>query len=165
MKNGMRRLPPSSGPTNTCSNFPRLTRWRRSFRRQGSALFHQNPRASRRRPVLEIDVVPALQLQHRTRVVRARNLQSDLFQDPPNLAHLFGARFRELTFANPKAVLEANADIASHQCGLRGNVHLVPTCSEHRPVVLITKEPIGGTLHVQDILWMRADSTADSEHR
>ena len=43
--------------------------------------------------------------------------------------------------------------------------HLVAPRAEHRPVVGVAEQAIGGALHVHHVLGMRADAAADAEHR
>ena len=48
---------------------------------------------------------------------------------------------------------------------MRGDEHLVAAGAEHRPVVRVAEQAVGGALHVQHVLGMRADAAADAEHR
>jgi hypothetical protein len=60
---------------------------------------------------------------------------------------------------------QADAHIAAHGTGLRGEWHLVAARAQHRPFVLRAEEPVGGALHMLHVFGMRADAAENAEHR
>src|SRR5438094_6251361 len=114
---------------------------------------------------LEIDIAAAFQLQHLARVVRRSDGEAELLENPPRLRDLGSIRFGELPAAEPQAVLEADAHVAAHHRRHRGDEHLVAAGAPDRPVVSVAEQAVGGALHVQHVLGMRADAAADAEHR
>ena len=54
--------------------------------------------------------------------------------------------------------LQPDAHIAAHRGGLRGDRQLIAPGPEHRPFVVLAKQPVGGPPHVQHVLRMRADT-------
>ena len=48
---------------------------------------------------------------------------------------------------------------------MRRDAHLVGARAEHRPVIIVAEQPVGGALHLHDVLGMRADAAEDAEHR
>ncbi len=37
--------------------------------------------------------------------------------------------------------------------------------AQHRPVIIVAEQPVGGALHMHDVFGMRADAAQDAEHR
>src|SRR5205085_2404600 len=114
---------------------------------------------------LKSDIPSSLQLQHVARLVRRGDGEAELFQDAPRLRHLLGIGSRELAAAEPQAVFQPDAHVAAHDGAHRSDEHLVASSAEHRPVIRVAEKAIGGALHVEHILGMRADAAADAEYR
>src|SRR5216110_2518466 len=114
---------------------------------------------------LKSDIPPPFEFEHVARIAGRRDGESQFLQDAPRLRHLLGVGFRELAAAEPQAVLQPDAHVAAHHRAHRGDEHLVAPGAEHRPQVGIAEQSIGGALHVQHVLRMRADAAADAEHR
>src|SRR5439155_24648015 len=120
---------------------------------------------SRRKTNLKSDIPAAFELQHLARVVRRSNGEAELLENPPRLRDLGSIRFGELPASEPQAVLAADAHVAAHHRRHRGDEHLVAAGAQDRPVVRVAEQAVGGALHVQHVLGMRADAAADAEHR
>src|SRR2546421_8498626 len=119
----------------------------------------------RPRFVLERHIASPLELQHLARIGRRRDGEAKLFEDAARLRDLLGVGFGELAAPEPQAVFQPDAHVAAHHRAHRGDEHLVAPGAEHRPVIRVAEEAIGGALHVQHILRMRPDAAADAEHR
>src|ERR1700682_4223989 len=114
---------------------------------------------------LEAHISSSFQLQHLARLVGRRDGKTELFYEAARLRHLLRVGFRQLAAAHPQAVLQPHAHVAAHHRAHRGDEHLVAPCAEHRPVVRVAEQAIGGALHVHHVFGMRADAAADAEHR
>jgi len=86
-------------------------------------------------------------------------------QHLPDTAHLRGIGLRQPAGPVPEGILQPDADIAAHCSRHGGDRQLVAACPEHRPDVAVAEQPVGGTLHVRDIVRMRADAAQDAEDR
>src|SRR5688500_13665958 len=115
--------------------------------------------------ILETDIPASFELQHLPRVGRRGDRQPELLEHAARLADLLGVRPGELAAAQPQAVLEADAHVAAHHRRHGGDEHLVAAGAEHRPVVRVAEQAVGGALHVHHVLGMRADAAANAEHR
>src|SRR5688500_2815831 len=107
---------------------------------------------------LESHISSSFELEHLARVVRRRHRQPQFFQHALRLRHLLGVRFRELAAPEPQAVLEPDAHVSAHHRRLRRDRHLVAPRAEHRPVVGVAEQAVGGALHVNHVLGVRADA-------
>ena len=67
--------------------------------------------------------------------------------------------------AVPQGVLQPDAHVPAHRRRHGRNVHLVAAGAEHRPAVLVAEQPVGGALHVHDVLGMVTDAALQPEHR
>src|SRR5436853_1090861 len=114
---------------------------------------------------LKSHIASSLQLEHLARLVRRGDGKTKLFQNASRLRHLLGVGFRELAAAEPQAVFQPDAHVAAHHGAHRSDEHLVASSAEHRPVIRVAEKAIGGALHVEHILGMRADAAADAEYR
>src|SRR5712671_2808139 len=130
------------------------------WERAGNANTNERPRTKN----LEAHISSSLQLQHLARLARGRDGKPQLLDQAARLRDLLGIRFRELAAAHPQAVLQAHAHVAAHHRAHRGDEHLVASRAQHRPVVRVAEQTIGGALHVHHVLGMRADAAADAEH-
>src|SRR5436190_2026740 len=79
----------------------------------------------------EIHLVAALEREDLARVVRRRDLQSESLENLAHPGHLLRVRFRKLARPDPQRVLHADAHVATHRGGLRGDAHLVGARAEH----------------------------------
>src|SRR6185503_9158026 len=114
---------------------------------------------------LKSHIASPFEFEHLARVVGRSHREAELFQNAAHLRHLLGIGRGELAAADPQAVLQPDADVAAHHRRLRGNLHLRAPRAEHRPVVRVAEQAIGGALHVDHVLGMVADAAADAEHR
>src|SRR5438128_8770556 len=113
--------------------------------------------------VLERHISSSLELQHVARIVGRGDRQAELFQNTARLLHLLGVGFCELAAPEPQAIFQTDAHVAAHHRAHRGDEHLVAPGAEHRPVIRVAEQAIGGALHVQHVLRMRPDAAADAE--
>src|SRR5438445_1487022 len=120
---------------------------------------------SRRKNSLKSHIPRSFQLEHLARLAWRSDGEAELLEDPPRLRDLGSIRLGELPAAEPKAVLEPDAHIAAHHRRHRGDEHLVAAGAQNRPVISVAEQPVGGALHVQHVLGMRADAAADAEPR
>src|SRR6187402_367593 len=93
---------------------------------------------------LEIHLVAALERKNLARLVGAGDLQSQSFQDLPDLLDLLGVALGELARPDPERVLHADANVATHRRGLGGDSHLVGAGAQHRPVIIAAEQAVGG---------------------
>ena len=115
---------------------------------------------------LETDIRSSFELEHLSRVVGRRDLQAELLDDrgapSPTCSALDSASWprpsHRLSSSPTRTLPPIAADIAAIGIWLR------PAPST-RPVVVVAEQAIGGALHVQHVLGMRADAAADAEHR
>ena len=75
-----------------------------------------------------------------------------------------GIRLREFSRAIPEAVFQADSYMPAHSRRHGRYRHLIPAGAENRPLVIVAEEPVGGSLHVQNILEMRPDPAANPEY-
>src|SRR3989442_11608183 len=113
---------------------------------------------------LKSDIPPPFEFEHVARIAGRRDGESQFLQDAARLRHLLGVGFRELAAAEPQAVLEPDAHVAAHHRAHRGDEHLVAAGAAHRPQVGVTEQAIGGALHVQHVLRIRAHPPAGAEN-
>ena len=78
---------------------------------------------------------------------------------------LFGVRGRHPAWCRPQRVFQADADIAAHGGSHRRDRELIAAGAQHRPDHLVAEQPVGGALHVQHVLRVRAGSALQAEHR
>src|SRR2546428_6457070 len=133
--------------------------------RAGHSCARAGNERSRRRTSLKSHIPRSFQLEHLARVARRSDGEAELLENPPRLRDLGSIRFGELPAAKPQAVLEADAHVAAHHRRHRGDKHLVAAGAHDRPVVSVAEQTVGGALHVEHGLGMRADAAADAEHR
>src|SRR5689334_8819076 len=112
---------------------------------------------------LKANLIAALQRQDFARIVGRGDLEPQTLDDPAHLSHLVGVRLGQSTPAEPEAVLEPNADVPAHRSRLRRNRHLAAAGAQNRPPVVVAEEPVGGALHMQHLLRMRADTAQQTE--
>src|ERR1700754_1917071 len=91
---------------------------------------------------LEPDLLRALELQDLARLVGARDLQAQAFDDLAHLAALLRVAFRECSSSEPQAVLEADAHVAAEPRRDCRDAQLVPPGAQHRPLVVVAEEPV-----------------------
>ena len=72
--------------------------------------------------------------------------------------------FASLPLPIHREFFEPDADVAAKRDGLRGDRQLRPAGAEHRPVIVVPEQPVGGALHMRDVLGMGADAAEDAEH-
>src|SRR5581483_3390748 len=73
----------------------------------------------------ERDLVAALELQNLAGLVGGGDLEAQSLDDLAHLRHLLGVALGEAAGTQPQRVLEADAHVAAHGGGLRGDGHLV----------------------------------------
>src|SRR5262249_51994313 len=111
---------------------------------------------------LKTNVLATLEAKHATGLCWRRDFEPELLKNSLDLLYLLPVRCRELPFANPEAVLEPDPNVATEHSRLDGNEHLVATGPDHRPLVGVAKQPIRCALHVQHVLGMRTDPSANA---
>src|SRR5947209_211460 len=88
----------------------------------------------------EADLVAALQLQHRAGIVGGGEFEAEALDDLPGLGDLLGIRLRELAGADPQRILQADANVAAHGGGHRGDRELIAAGAENRPAILVSEQ-------------------------
>src|SRR5579862_4990638 len=94
----------------------------------------------------EANLVGALQLKHFAGVIRRGELEAEALDDLAGPFYLRRVRGCELAGADPERILEADAHIATHRGGHGGDRHLIAAGAEHRPMILVTEQAVGGPL-------------------
>src|SRR4051812_47018603 len=107
---------------------------------------------------LEPDLVAAFERKDLARVIRRGDFEPEAFENLAHLFHLLRIGFGKLARPGPQRVLHADTDIAAHRGGLRRDAHLVRARPEYRPMIVVAEQAIGGALHHDDVLGMRADA-------
>src|SRR5262249_42547270 len=72
---------------------------------------------------------------------------------------------RKLPLGQEQIVLEPDAYVGAHRRrhGAEGDLH--PSRRQHRPVILVSEQPLGGVAHHHDILRLGPDAAQDSKNR
>src|SRR5260221_359468 len=110
-------------------------------------------------------LVAALEREDFPRLIRARDLQPEALENFADICDLLSIRLGQLARANPERILHADPHIAAHRRGHSRHAHLVGACAQHRPMIVVTQQPVGGALHHDDIFGMRTDATENAEDR
>ena len=111
----------------------------------------------------ERDLVAALEFKDFACLVSRRDVKPQSFDDLSNLRHLIGIRCRELTGADPEAVFQADPHVTADRGRDRRDRHLRSAGAENRPAIIIAEQAIGRALHVQCVLGMWTDASADAQ--
>src|SRR5215813_11787566 len=113
----------------------------------------------------EGDLVAALELQHGAGLVRRCDVERQLLDDLADAADLLGVALGQPSGAEIDAVLEPDPDIAAHRRADGGEVDLVATGRQDRPLIVPPEQAVRGPPHVHQILRMRPDAAQDAEDR
>ena len=62
-----------------------------------------------------------------------------------------------------QAVLEADAHVAAHHHRLGGERHLEAAGAQHRPLIVVAEQLVGGPLHEHQVFHVGADAAEDAE--
>src|SRR5208337_1510802 len=92
------------------------------------------------------------------------DLQAQFLDDAARLRDLLGVRGRKASRADPQRVLETDTDVASESRRLRCDEELVASGSQHRPVIGVAKQAVGGAAHMHDVFRMGSDAAKNAEH-
>src|SRR5262249_36945827 len=114
--------------------------------------------------VSKLHAVGALEAENLARLLRAGDLIAELLHDSPHLGNLLGVALGELAAADIEAVLKADAHIAAHHHRLGGERNLEAAGAQHRPVIVVTEQLVGGALHEQEVVDVGADAAEDTEN-
>src|SRR6202044_3248794 len=109
----------------------------------------------------EGDAVAALKPKGLESLVGRCDLKAKALDDLADLHDLARIGRGELARSDPKAVLEANTDVAAHGRRHRRDRHLVAPSAKHRPAVIVAEQAIGRSLHMNHVFWMRADAAKE----
>ncbi len=63
-----------------------------------------------------------------------------------------------------RRIFQPHPHVAAHRRRHRRDRQLIAAGAEHRPAGMVAKQPVGGALHVHDVLGMRADAAQYPEH-
>src|SRR5437763_5796840 len=114
-------------------------------------------------PRLKLHPVGALEAELLPRFVRRGDLIAQILDDAADLGDLLGIAFGELAWADIERVLEPDAHIAAEHRGRGAEIHLVPPTGQDRPQIILAEQPVGGALHKEQIVEIRADAAENAE--
>src|SRR3954462_5118293 len=77
----------------------------------------------------ESDLIGSLQLQHLAGIAWCRDIETERFENAPDLQNLLCIAFRQLAAREIEAVFEADAHVAAHQSALGDQRHLMSACA------------------------------------
>src|SRR6266571_5007732 len=100
----------------------------------------------------KLHAVGTLQAQNLARLLRGGDLIAEFLDQAPHLGDLLGVALGELAAADIEAVLEPDADIAAHHHGLGGERNLETAGAQHRPLIVVAEQLVGGALHEHEIV-------------
>src|SRR5262249_33642509 len=86
---------------------------------------------------LKLHPIRALKPEHRSRLVRCRDLVAEVLDDAANLGDLLGIAFGELAWTDIERILQADTDIAPDHRGRGAEIHLMAPAGQHRPQIII----------------------------
>src|SRR4051812_37491730 len=95
--------------------------------------------------------------------VRRRDLIAELLDQPAHLRDLLGIALGELAAADEQAVFEADAYVAPHHHRLGRERHLETAGAQHRPLIVVPKQLVGGAFHEHQVFHIGPDAAQDSE--
>src|ERR1700730_12350841 len=112
----------------------------------------------------ELHAVRAFEAQNLARLLGRRDLIAELLDQTAHLANLLGIALRELAAADVEAILQAHAHVAAHHHGLGGERDLDAAGPQHRPVIIVPEQLVGGALHAQESVDVAADAAENAEY-
>ena len=110
------------------------------------------------------DVLPPLERENLPCLVRSRDLESQLLEDPADLRYLFRVARSEFPTTDVKRVLETHTDVTAEHCRLGDQRHLVPPRGQHRLDVVFAEEAVGGAAHEDHVIRIGSDAAEDAEN-
>ena len=112
---------------------------------------------------LKVDVVCSFQCQHFSGLGRGCHLQRKLVQDATDLADLGCIALSEDSLAQIKIVLKPDTNMASIDGTGRHERCLMPPRGQNGPVIVLPKQPVGNSSHVQEVFDVWPDSSQYSK--
>ncbi len=116
-------------------------------------------------PPLKPDRVAALELQHGARLGGRRDLERQLLEDAADLGDLLGVALRQLAAADDRGCPRARRARCRPSSRPGRERHLVAAGGQHRPVIVVAEQPVGGPLHEHQIVRIGADAAQNAEDR
>src|ERR1017187_3511513 len=110
------------------------------------------------------DVLFSLEREHRARLGRRRDLETEFIEQAADLGDLFGIAGREPAAPDAQGVPETDSNVAAKHGRLRDQRHLMSTRGQRRPNIVAAEQTVRRAAHEYDVIGIGADPAEDAEH-
>src|SRR5215471_14430821 len=112
---------------------------------------------------LKLHPVRAFEPEQLPRLVRRRDVVTEVLDDAANLGDLLGVALGELARTDIERILQTHPHIAADHRRGGAEIHLMAAAGQHRPQIIVAEQPVGGALHEEQIVEIGTDAAEYAE--